>query len=168
MPGTDCGMKQLLIEALEALECAAGHRNLTSPSQINDCAVKLRAAINAPEQEPIYQYQMGDGSWIDQIEESYKYNLLHGQATVRKLYTHPQPVADDCFKPDWAGYRQGVEDGKAGAELGPVADLTDDEILDVFATCHLGKVYAQDYICGPKSMRIAEGRAVLAAQKVKP
>ncbi len=40
-------------------------------------------------QEPIYQYQLASGAWIDQTKESHDYNVRHGQATVRVLYTHP-------------------------------------------------------------------------------
>jgi hypothetical protein len=42
-----------------------------------------------PEQEPIYQYQMANGSWIDQTKESHDYNVRHGQATVRVVHTAP-------------------------------------------------------------------------------
>jgi len=75
----------------------------------------------------------------------------------------PQPVADDAFKPGWAGYRQGVEDGKAGAELGLVADLTDDDIDSVrdSETC------PASVICLSAADVLWIGRAVLAAQKGK-
>jgi hypothetical protein len=45
----------------------------------------------APVQEPvpIYQYKMSDGSWIDQQKDSYDYNVRHGKATVRIVYTTP-------------------------------------------------------------------------------
>ena len=51
----------------------------------------LSAAQTAPVQEPvaIYQYQLASGSWIDQTKESYDYNVRHGQATVRIVYTTP-------------------------------------------------------------------------------
>ena len=46
--------------------------------------------------EPVYQYQMADGSWIDQIKDSYDYNRQYApNATVRVVYTSapaPQPV----------------------------------------------------------------------------
>lgn len=47
-------------------------------------------ALAQPEQEPvaIYQYQMGNGSWIDQDQGSYRYNKQHGH-TVRIVYTTP-------------------------------------------------------------------------------
>ena len=39
----------------------------------------------------IYQYQMGDGSWIDQEKHSYDYNKLHApNAILRVVYTTPQ------------------------------------------------------------------------------
>ena len=40
--------------------------------------------------EPVYQYQLANGNWIDQTKESYDYNVKHGQATVRMLYATPQ------------------------------------------------------------------------------
>jgi hypothetical protein len=50
----------------------------------------LRQAIAELEsQEPIYQYQLASGAWIDQTKESHDYNVRHGQATVRVLNTHP-------------------------------------------------------------------------------
>ena len=47
------------------------------------------------EQEPVYQYQMANGHWIDQDKGSYDYNVKLGQAVVRVLYASPlkaQPV----------------------------------------------------------------------------
>jgi hypothetical protein len=44
------------------------------------------AAGAAPQAQPIYQLQLGDGEWIDQNKESYDYNVKHGQATVRIVY----------------------------------------------------------------------------------
>lgn len=41
----------------------------------------------AAQQEPVYQYQLASGAWIDQAKDSYDYNVKHGQATVRVLYT---------------------------------------------------------------------------------
>ena len=55
----------------------------------------LREAIAQPEQEPVYQYQMANGNWIDQAKESYDYNVRWGPAVVRVLYASPlkmQPV----------------------------------------------------------------------------
>jgi hypothetical protein len=40
---------------------------------------------------PVYQYQRADGSWIDQTKASHDYNVRHGQAVVRVVYTTPQP-----------------------------------------------------------------------------
>ena len=48
-----------------------------------------RAAIAAQpvqvDQELVYQYQLANGSWIDQAKESYDYNIKMGQANVRVL-----------------------------------------------------------------------------------
>jgi len=51
----------------------------------------IKQALAAPVQEPvaIYQYQLANGSWIDQEKHSYEYNVRHGQATVRIVYTTP-------------------------------------------------------------------------------
>lgn len=48
-------------------------------------------ATPGPVGEPIYQYQRGDGSWIDQTKTSHDYNVKNRQATVRVVYTHPAP-----------------------------------------------------------------------------
>jgi|DEB0MinimDraft_3_1074331.scaffolds.fasta_scaffold00660_8 hypothetical protein len=48
----------------------------------------------------IYQYQLASGSWIDQTKNSYDYNVRHGQATVRVVYTTPQPQRE------WVGLTQ--------------------------------------------------------------
>lgn len=44
--------------------------------------------------EPIYQYLMGDGSWIDQTKHSYDYNRNHApNAVVRIVYAAPKALA---------------------------------------------------------------------------
>jgi hypothetical protein len=40
--------------------------------------------------------------------------------------------------------------------------LTDEEILSIFATCHKGRAYPQDFYSGPRAMRLTEGRAIEA------
>jgi len=50
---------------------------------------ELERQLSQPVGEPVYQYQRADGSWIDQTKASHDYNVSHGQATVRTLYTHP-------------------------------------------------------------------------------
>jgi hypothetical protein len=56
----------------------------------------LRIALAASEQEPvaIYQYQMSDGSWVDQVQASYEYNRLHAPltSTVRIVYAAPPEI----------------------------------------------------------------------------
>jgi hypothetical protein len=54
---------------------------------------ELQGLLDQPEQEPVamYQYQMANGSWIDQDKQSYDYNVRHGEANVRIVYTHPAP-----------------------------------------------------------------------------
>jgi len=56
-----------------------------------------RAIAELESQEPIYQYQLASGAWIDQTKEIHDYNVRHGQATVRVLYTHPlQRKCENC------------------------------------------------------------------------
>ena len=43
--------------------------------------------------EPVYQYQLANGNWIDQTKESYDYNVKHGNANVRALFATPQEAA---------------------------------------------------------------------------
>ena len=43
----------------------------------------------------------------------------------------------------------------------PLRELSDDESMEVFSTCHNGRAYPQDNISGPRAMRITEARAVL-------
>lgn len=40
-------------------------------------------------QKPIYQYQMGDGSWIDQTRQSFLNNQEHAAAKTRIVYAAP-------------------------------------------------------------------------------
>jgi len=53
-------------------------------------------AQQGPAGEAVYQYQLHDKAWIDQTEDSYRYNLSLGSATVRVLYTRPQqPLTEE-------------------------------------------------------------------------
>jgi hypothetical protein len=80
-------------------------------------------------QEPIYQYQLASGAWIDQTKESHDYNVRHGQATVRVLNTHPPQRT-------WAGLteqEQGaiMEDINAyGAKLYSFADAIEAKLKE--------------------------------------
>lgn len=53
--------------------------------------------------EPVYQYQMADGSWIDQIKDSYDYNRKYvHNATIRVVYTAtPAPQAQEPACPEY-------------------------------------------------------------------
>lgn len=153
-------MKKLLQEVLDALH-SAGHGRTgkyyidTAADKLDDIANKLRAAIDAPEEQPVAWFVPSRAGWFVDVEK-YPCMGIHERVPI---YTKPQTGLE--------GYRQGVEDRKEGKEPGPVADLTNEEILNVFATCHIGRLYPQDFICGPKAMRLTEARAVLAAQKAK-
>ena len=50
----------------------------------------------------------------------------------------------------------------------PQKPLTDEQIAEIFATCHNGRMYPQDSVCGPRAMRVTEARAIEAAHGVKP
>ena len=82
--------------ALEALIWTTGSGDFGEGGQAHEGAKKcLFPAITAIKealaqtQEPIYQYQMANGSWIDETKESHDYNVRHGQATVRVVHTAP-------------------------------------------------------------------------------
>ena len=66
-----------------------------SESFTHDDAVQYLKDVLAKKEQSwpvaIYQYQMGDGSWIDQEKHSYDYNKLHApNAILRVVYTTPQ------------------------------------------------------------------------------
>ena len=89
--GTIEAMKQAL-EALETPKPLDDYPPILNAyaKTINNAITSLRQAIAELEsKEPIYQYQLASGAWIDQTKESHDYNVRHGQATVRVLYTHP-------------------------------------------------------------------------------
>ena len=77
----------------EALKGAIGAEYQKSPWDGKGISMPPPAA---PVQEPvaIYQYQLANGSWIDQDKFSYDYNVRLNQATVRVVYTTP-PAAPD-------------------------------------------------------------------------
>lgn len=69
-----------------------------------DCATPEPVSINEGGSEPIYQLQRADGSWIDQTEQSYRYNLQSASNKVRIVYAAPQPSAKavtDVHESDW-------------------------------------------------------------------
>jgi hypothetical protein len=81
-----------LKQALEALEgIHPGNMTPMAEEYWNKAITAIKQARSAPVQEPvaIYQYQLASGSWIDQTKNSYDYNVRHGQATVRIVYTTP-------------------------------------------------------------------------------
>ena len=84
--------KEAMKLALDVLRDAVFDAHLQD--QTFEAIKSLEEALAKQEQgEPvaIYQYQMGDGSWIDQEKHNYDYNKLHApNATVRVVYTTPQ------------------------------------------------------------------------------
>ena len=96
---------EVMKKALEALEKLSMGGD---PRWADDVMPSLRQALSEAQlsvnenshaieqvekQEPvaIYQYQLANGSWIDQDKFSYDYNVRLNQATVRIVYTTPQP-----------------------------------------------------------------------------
>jgi hypothetical protein len=79
------------------------------------------AALKAV-QEPvaIYQYQLANGSWIDQDKFSYDYNVRLDQATVRIVYTTP-PAAQRQHLTDgslcWCEPETSYTDPETGASV---------------------------------------------------
>ena len=82
--------------------------------QINRAVIALEhlnpAELAQPVQpEPVYQCQLAGGTWIDQTEDSYKYNVKLGQAVVRIVFTSPPQRQTDqepfgYFKPEPFGW----------------------------------------------------------------
>jgi len=116
--------------------CQAGTRNYEEANNLHAACYGIIGKLLAqPEQEPIYQYQMANGSWIDQTKESHDYNVRHGQATVRVVYTRPpQPEQEPV------AWELGVVNGVVTRR--PVArpqrtwvGLTDREMEDTFIQC---------------------------------
>ena len=81
------------------LRCEAGEFFNGTPARTTllQWAKEVEAAIAQPVQEPVYQYQLANGAWIDQAKESYDYNVKHGKAVVRVLYAH-LPIAQPVQK----------------------------------------------------------------------
>lgn len=72
--------------AQSAQQREAAREYMTGYSDAKEWAKPSQALVV----EPVYQYQLANGNWIDQTKESYDYNVKHGQATVRMLYATPQ------------------------------------------------------------------------------
>lgn len=131
-PGQDCEASiQAFFDGESGEDFASGGDSLGQLMWLYGRKLRPVAAIEAVEQVPVYQYQMANGHWIDQDKDSYEYNLKLGQATIRMMYAKPKPVAD----------------------------LTDDEIEDVWAGMSDPNTDEIDMV--------AFGRAVLEAQKAK-
>jgi len=124
--------KEAVKLALEALEDANNFIiEVEGEDAYRHAITALEEALAKQEQgEPvaIYQFQNSDGSWIDQAKHSYDYNVKHGHATVRIVYTTPQqhkPLTDgsktlmfqqtqmplvDC---SFSWYKKGIADAEA-------------------------------------------------------
>lgn len=101
--GTESHERKQCADAIEALqgECAEHKenaiRNARQAVAFRAERDQLQSKLDALEkQEPIYQYQMGDGSWIDQTKHSYDYNRNHApNAVVRIVYAAPKALAPE-------------------------------------------------------------------------
>jgi hypothetical protein len=71
--------------------CCGAPENCDRPCVHRGIWLATPPAQPAPVQEPvaIYQYQLANGSWIDQDKSSYDYNVRLNQATIRIVYTTP-------------------------------------------------------------------------------
>ena len=77
---------ELIFENWENGDGEEIHEQLRAVSAI--CEASLARVV-----EPVYQYQLANGNWIDQTKESYDYNVKHGNANVRALFATPQEAA---------------------------------------------------------------------------
>lgn len=81
---TEAQRQQLLDVCLAGVSTAN-----TLATQLLQSLAPQAAPSTSP--EPVYQYQLVNGNWIDQHKEMYDYIATFGQATVRELFTHPAP-----------------------------------------------------------------------------
>lgn len=104
----------------------------------------------AVQQEPVYQYQKSDGSWVDQSKLSYDYNIKYGASTVRILYTNPAP----------AEVREPLTD-EAKAVIDAARTAMDDSVE---AYDSEGSIKISSHIAASLSLRLDEyDRAIKAA-----
>jgi hypothetical protein len=84
---------RIAIEQAEKIEPVIGTKTWYEDGKVITQNLYPSDVYKQEKQEPvaIYQYQLASGSWIDQTKNSYDYNVRHGQATVRVVYTTPQP-----------------------------------------------------------------------------
>jgi hypothetical protein len=126
---------KLALEALAVRFSEGWHEGIKIDASDIMLLNEAAQALAQPEQEPIYQYQMANNSWIDQTKESHDYNVRHGQATVRVVHTAPpQP------KQEPVAWELGVVNGVVTRR--PIAPpqrtwvgLTDDEMEATFIEC---------------------------------
>tara|TARA_R110000868_G_scaffold117922_4_gene313045 strand:- start:713 stop:1099 length:387 start_codon:yes stop_codon:yes gene_type:complete len=89
--------------------------SLSGVSTANTLATNLLQSLTpqaAPSTspEPVYQYQLINGNWIDQPKEIYDYIATLGQATVRELFTHPAPSTSQPLTPREIGALVGTHE----------------------------------------------------------
>jgi len=121
-------MKRLLREALNFLENADLDSSFNPPTAKwgHDLEASLRAAIDAPEQEPVGKLKPCREGWFTDID-----NPPPETGETLPLYTKPPPVAE----------------------------LTDEELMEIWKAMPLTK--SIDYLM------LQFGKSVLAAQKAK-
>jgi hypothetical protein len=83
---------------------AKGHKLLplyaTPPADHSEADIQMVSSASAQQAEPIYQVQMADGSWIDQAEHNYRFNLQFVSNKVRIVYAAPAPSASPAALTD--------------------------------------------------------------------
>jgi hypothetical protein len=84
---------------------------------------------------------------------------------VKEALAQPEPPPEWMTEEEQTAYTFGWF--KALEAQRTWVGLTDEETLSIFATCHEGRVYPQDFYSGPRAMRLAEGRAIEAKLKEK-
>lgn len=101
--------RETLKLALDALDCIYSPLHVREINKVGEAMVAIREALAEPEQEPVYQISLTNGSakaaWID-VDEATYYSAKMDAATymARCLYTAPparKPLTDNELWEMW-------------------------------------------------------------------
>lgn len=155
---TDQLRQQLVEKCAEAEEIAAEYNRLLDASILLNkqlAAANARIAELEAKGDPVFQLKLSDGSWVDQFEHSYEYNLKNG-AVVRKLYIH---APQDEPSSDLDVLRRIAERGhRLAHEQGPQFVDLFQHMLDEIQRVNIGTPQAVPLTVKVADMRESNGR----------